>query len=216
MPPVLSSCRPSDDRDDPRGIHLMNRVLALSVTLACLIGTAAHALDDDQDDVQDDDFARSGVYVGAYGFYAIEAYRDTGGADFDNTGGANFRIGYRGNRWFALEAEFEWIEKFEGDVAGRVDARTIIGGVNARLYPMTGRYQPYGLIGVNGMHVRVEHKPTGLDVNGTDWGFRFGMGLDIYATRHIVLGLEGTYVWGVGDVWERDYGTIGAGILYRF
>ncbi len=190
----------------------MNRVLALSVTLACLIGAAAHA----QDDAQDDDFTRAGWYVGVYGVYALEAYRDTGGLDFDNTGAGNIRIGYRGNRWFALEGEFEWVEKFEADSTGKVEARTIIGGVNAKVYPMTGRFQPYGLVGVNGMNVRLEHRPSGLDVNGTDWSFRFGTGLDIYATRNIVVGLEGTYVWGVGDVWELDYGTIGAGILYRF
>ena len=192
----------------------MNRVLALTVTLACLTGAAAHA----EEGPQDDDFARAGWYVGVYGVYALEAYRDTGGFDFDNAGAGNIRVGYRGNQWFALEAEFEWIQEFEASSGGgeRVEARTIIGGVNAKVYPMTGRFQPYGLVGVNGMNVRLEHRPTGLDVNGTDFAFRFGMGLDIYATRNIVVGLEGTYVWGVGDVLERDYGTIGGGILYRF
>jgi opacity protein-like surface antigen len=189
----------------------MNRVLALSVALACLTGAPARA----QDEAPEDDFSREGLYLGVYGVYALEAYRDTGGYDFDNTGAGNLRIGYRGNRWFALEAEFEWVQKFEAD-SPSAHARTIIGGVNAKVYPLTGRFQPYGLVGVNGMNVRVEYRPSGLDVNGTDWAFRFGGGLEVYATRNIAIGLEGTYVWGVGDVWELDYGTVGGGILYRF
>jgi opacity protein-like surface antigen len=194
----------------------MNRILAISVALACLTGAAAHALEDDTASAQDDDFARPGWYLGAYGVYAFEAYRDTGILDFDDSFGANFRIGYRGNEWFSLEGELEWIHNFESDFLGKVDTRVLIGGVNAKIFPLHGRFQPYGLIGVNGMYFTMKDSPPGFDDNATDWGFRFGAGLDIYATRHIVVGLEGSYVWGVGDVWERDYGSVGVGIAYRF
>lgn len=199
-----------------RGAISMNRILAISVALACLIGAAAYAQDDDAAGAQDDDFARPGWYLGAYGVYALEAYRDTGILDFDDSAGANFRIGYRGNEWFALEGEFEWIHNFESDFLGKVDTRTLIAGANIKLFPVHGRFQPYGLIGVNGMYFTMKDSPPGFDDNATDWAFRFGLGLDIYATRNIVVGLEGSYVWGVGDVWERDYGSVGVGILYRF
>jgi len=194
----------------------MNRILAISVALALLTATAARALEGDEAGAQDDDFARSGWYLGAYGVYAFEAYRDTGVLDFDDSFGANFRIGYRGNEWFALEGELEWIRDFESDYMGDVKTRTLIGGVNAKLFPLGGRFQPYGLIGVNGMYVTMKDSPPGIDDSVTDWAFRFGLGLDIYATRNLVVGLEGSYVWGVGDVWEMDYASAGVGILFRF
>jgi opacity protein-like surface antigen len=194
----------------------MNRILAISVALACVIGGAAHALEDDEAGAQDDDFARPGWYLGAYGVYAFEAYRDTGILDFDDSFGANFRIGYRGNEWFSLEGELEWIHNFESEFLGKVDTRTLIGGVNARIFPLHGRFQPYGLVGVHGMYFTMKDSPPGYDDNATDWAFRFGLGLDIYATRNIVVGLESSYVWGLGDVWERDYISAGVGIIYRF
>ena len=194
----------------------MKRILAISVAIACLTGVAARAQDDDADGAQDDEFGRSGWYLGGYGVYAFEAYRSTGILDFDDSFGANFRIGYRGNEWVALEGEIEWIRDFESDYLGKVKTRTLIGGVNAKLFPLSGRFQPYGLVGINGMYVTMKDSPPGYDDSVTDWAFRFGLGLDIYATRNVVLGLEGSYVWGVGDVWERDYASAGVGILFRF
>ena len=109
----------------------MNRILALSVTLACLTGAAAHAQDDAQEDAQedaqdeaqevaqDDDFARAGWYVGVYGVYALEAYRDTGGFDFDNTGAGNIRIGYRGNSGSRWRANSSGSRSSRPDSAGR-------------------------------------------------------------------------------------------------
>jgi opacity protein-like surface antigen len=195
----------------------MKRILAISVAIACLTGVAARgAQDDDADGAQDDEFARAGWYLGAYGVYAFEAYRETG-IDFDDSFGANFRIGYRGNEWFALEGELEWIRDFEPDSPwGQSEIRTLIGGANAKFFPLSGRFQPYGLVGVNGMHVTVKDSPPGFGGNVTDFAFRFGLGLDIYATRNVVLGLEASYVWGVGDVWDLDYVSTGAGILFRF
>jgi opacity protein-like surface antigen len=190
----------------------MNRALAIFAALACLTGAAAHAQDDDLDD----ELSRNGWYVGGYGVYAFEFYRDTGGVSFDNSTGANFRIGYRGYEWFALEAEVEWIEGFDATVPGKVEARTIIGGLNGKFYPLGGRYQPYVLIGGNGMNVDIDHKSTGPDDDETDWAFRMGLGLEIYATRHIVVGVEGSYVWALGDIWGADYTSVGAGVLFRF
>ncbi len=189
----------------------MARLLAAALALACLCltGGVAHAQDDA---AGEDEFARTGWYLGAYGIYAMNAYRDAG-VDFDDGGGFNVRLGYREREWLALEAELEW-SRFSGDFG--IDSDTIIGGVNAKLYPIGGRYQPYALIGVNGMGVIVDRLAGVPDLGGTDWAFRFGAGVDLYTTRHIVVGVEGTYVWGLGDVWEADYGTIGLGVLYRF
>ena len=44
----------------------------------------------------------------------------------------------------------------------------------------------------------------------------FGIGLDIYANRNWLVGLESSYVLGAGDLWEADYASLGVGIQYRF
>ena len=189
----------------------MHRVLATSVALAFLVATAAHA---EAPPEEEDDFSRKGLYLGAYGVYALNAYRNTG-KDYGNSPGANFRVGYRGNEWFAMEAVLEWIHNFESH-SPDVQARTIIGGVNVKGYPLQGRFQPYGLIGLNGYDINSKRKTSNKDFEATDWGFRFGIGLDIYANRNWVVGLESSYVLGAGELWDADYASFGVGLQYRF
>jgi len=188
----------------------MRRSLAIITFFTMFVATSAFA----EPPPPEDDFARKGLYLGAYGVYAFNAYRDTG-KDYDDSFGANVRIGYRGADWYALEAVVEWIHRFESTDPD-VQARTIIGGVNAKFFPLHGRFQPYGLIGVNGYDVNSKNETKNKDFEGTDWGFRFGVGIDIYATRNWVVAVEGSYVLGAGDLWEADYGSVGMGIQYRF
>ena len=188
----------------------MLRAITASVALALLVTANVHA----EEPPEEDEFSRDGFYLGAYGVYAIDAYRNTG-KDYDGSPGANIRIGYRGYEWFAMEAVVEWIHRFESN-SPQVQSRTIIGGVNAKVYPLRGRFQPYGLVGLNGYNVDASNKSSNKDFSGTDWGFRFGVGLDIYATRNWVVGVEGSYVLGAGKLWEADYASFGVGFQYRF
>ncbi len=185
-------------------------VLALLPALTCAAGlgpgaTIARAQGED-------DFAREGLYLQVSGFFALEAYRDTGAANFENDGGVDLRLGYRTSPNFAAEIEAEWVHEFEASTgAGKIDTDTWTTGINARFFALTGQVQPFALVGINVMSVDLD--PGG---RSTDWAFRFGGGLDLYATRNFALSLEATYVWGVGDVWEADYATFGGGVLYRF
>jgi len=190
----------------------MLRLLATSVALTLFVA-AAHA---EPPPPEEDEFSRNGFYVGAYGVFGLNAYRNTG-RDYSNSPGANFRVGYRGYEWFAMEAMLEWIHRFESNDPD-VQSRTIIGGVNGKVYPLRGRYQPYALIGVNGYNVDSKNDEDNKDFSGTDWGFRFGGGIDIYAHKNWVIGLEATYVLGAGSnkLWEADYASFGAGLQYRF
>jgi len=188
----------------------MRRLLAIITLSTLVVATSAFA----EPPPPEDDFARKGAYVSAYGVYALNLYRDTD-KDYGNSPGANVRVGYRGNEWYALEAVFEWIHRFEANDPD-VQARTLIGGVNAKFFPLHGRFQPYGLIGVNGYDINSKRETKNKDFEATDWGFRFGIGLDIYATRNWVVGLESSYVLGAGDLWEADYVSFGVGLQYRF
>ena len=189
----------------------MFRVFATSIALAFLVATAVHA---EAPPEEEEDFSRQGLYLGVYGVYALNAYRNTG-KDYGNSPGANFRLGYRGNEWFAMEAVLEWIHRFENH-GPDVQTRTLIGGVNVKGYPLQGRFQPYGLIGVNGYGIKSAHKKSNEDFHDADWGFRFGIGLDIYANRNWVVGLESSYVLGAGELWDADYASFGVGLQYRF
>jgi len=187
----------------------MNRVLALLLTLGCMTAASAQA----QEGEEGSDFGRTGWYAGVYGLYGLSAFRDQGG-DWGGSGGMSARVGYRANDFFALEADIEWVDEFNLESSG-LTARAINGGVNGKFFLSDGRFQPYGLIGAGGMNINIRSDQFGSS-SGTDWGFRFAGGIDLYATRNIVIGLEARYNWGVGDVWELDYATFGGGVLYRF
>jgi opacity protein-like surface antigen len=90
-------------------------------------------------------------------------------------------------------------------------------GLNVKWFFLKDRFQPYALGGVNFGYTFV-HDSTDPKFSGrqTDWAFRFGGGLNIFATEHVAFYIEGSYLWGVGDLWELDYAPVGAGIEYHF
>ena len=62
----------------------------------------------------------------------------------------------------------------------------------------------------------VSSSVDGVKSRDSDWGFRGGGGVDFYVSPHIALDIEISYMWGVGDVWQEDYTSFGAGVTYRF
>ena len=87
---------------------------------------------------------------------------------------------------------------------------------------LTGRYQPFLLLG--GGMTSVDAKLTkdnvglGLSSNQNENSFtmRFGGGIDLYATEHVVVSLEADYVLPTGDLNALDYVTVSWGFQYRF
>jgi opacity protein-like surface antigen len=190
---------------------LKTRILALSILIS-FGASIAHA----EPPPPPVDYARPGWYVSAFGVYALNHYRDTQNPDYEGSPGMNIRGGYRGSEWYAIEAEIEWIYRFEDKDDDDIYNRVFIGGVNAKFYPFHERVQPYLVVGVNGMNVHAKNPPPKGDFGGTDWGFRFGLGADFYITEHIAVSLESSYVLGVGDIWKADYSSHGLGLTYRF
>jgi hypothetical protein len=45
---------------------------------------------------------------------------------------------------------------------------------------------------------------------------RFGGGIDLYATKHVVVSAEVDYVLPFGDLENLDYLSFGLGLQYRF
>lgn len=191
----------------------MKRALAVCVAVGLLASTASAG-----------DFDRSGAYLGVGGTGAVHLVGDTfdvpgaPATELSASGGANLRVGYRALPWFAIEAQYEWIDGF--------DASTIVLGNFANLssHSITadfkfllpiGRFQPYLLLGPGASFYRI--RPTNdlfstlaaiqvfpLKVVGpsfgpqltvsesSQWAFagRVGLGVDAYVTRNLVLDLE--------------------------
>jgi hypothetical protein len=180
-----------------------------------------------------DAYDRSGFHAGVGGVYAFEdftydidnlgvgvAFRGNFNPAFDDSAGIDVLLGYRLTRHFDAEFQYEWLEGFDstrGDPPLEIDTHLIV--VNARAFPWTGRWQPYGLVGAGILITNTEivdsryKKPYDVDVGPV---FRFGGGLDFYATPHWVIGLDGAYMLATGDVKHADYGTLAVDFRYRF
>jgi len=179
-------------------------------------------------------YDRTGFHLGAGGVYAFEDMSydiDSLGVGvafpggnfdprFDDSAGVDVLIGYRLHSRIDFEFQYEWLEGFDstqGDPTLELDTHML--AVNARGFLLTERWQPYALVGAGALIVNTEivdsafKKPFDIDVGAM---FRFGGGLDFYATRHWVLGVEGAYVLPLGDVKDANYGTLGLRFHYRF
>ena len=162
-------------------------------------------------------YDRDGWYLGLGGGYAMELFDE---GSWGDSGFAQLRAGYHFLRFAALELQLEYTPKFSGksDFEG-VDAATWATWLNVKGYPTapwTGRFQPYALVGAAWMWARA----TGSAINGSveDGGFaaRFGGGIDLYITDHIVVTAESAWVLPTGDLDGLNQVQIGGALQYRF
>ena len=57
-----------------------------------------------------------------------------------------------------------------------------------------------------------------LNIDGTVFATRWGLGLDVYATPHVAFTVDASYLLPVSDTGgvRADYFSIGWGLMYRF
>jgi opacity protein-like surface antigen len=195
---------------------------AAITTLAC--ASVARIADEH---AEEDEFARRGWLVGVAGSYAIETFEDDA-ESVDNSLGFNGRVGYRCHRRFSAEIEVEWLDQFKADVSAAgvgkiatIDLELVVVTANTKGYLLTGRYQPFLLVGAGFMTAEAKVRDTadlGLSASEkeTDFAMRFGGGIDLYATKHVVVSVEADYVLPFGSLDDVDYISIGWGFQYRF
>ena len=196
-----------------------------------------------EEEVDEDDYARRGWMVGVGGSYAVETFEDdaerelqgkleskTVSLSVDDSFGFNARVGYRCHRRFSAEAEVEWLNGFKSDLTqpgfaqlAKVDFEPVVVTTNVKGYLLTGRYQPFLLVGAGAMTADTKLRdPVGLAFTGLDsesenaFAMRFGGGIDLYATKNVVVSLDIDYVLPFGSLDALDYVTIGWGLQYRF
>lgn len=162
----------------------------------------------------------------------------------DNTWSVSGRGGYRCHARYSIGATLEHFGGFDTDWRGptgmgSADIDMFVGAVDIKGYLATGRLQPFVLVGggvmaaqtkvTNPTAVRqsTEDPPdSGIYVpkrgpviqsrSDQDFVFRFGSGIDVYATENVVVNVGATYLLPVGVVKSLDLFTIGGGIEYRF
>ena len=159
-----------------------------------------------------------------------------GPVDVTDSNGADIRFGRRLNPNFAVEFQLEY-QKFEATIEewARIETKTLAFTVNFKIPILTGRIQPYGLLGGGFIYAhpsevfpiedilpsRQSSDVTKYNeiVDARDFGglFRMGAGVDYYFTDHVYAMAEATWVVSQGkDVDDIRYISYAVGLGYRF
>lgn len=200
-------------------------------TLSILLGSAILLLGASAASAQVD-YARRGFYVGIGGSTGFDVaaadelnriLAPPAPIDSDTALGVNGRAGYRILPNLAAEAQIEWIDGPDLDVLGfqfaSLEYLTFMA--NAKGYLLTGRWQPYGLVGIGGMYAKLRDT-LGLGLRSSDTGFaaRFGGGIDVYIAELggglLAASVDASYVLPTGPVADLDYVSLTWGFMYRF
>ena len=161
-------------------------------------------------------FARSGPYLGLGFIYAFEQF-DLKGArsqwgPVDDSLGVSGRAGYRLRPHFGAELSFEQYDGFELDRGAKL--KSFLFTVNTKWYALTGRIQPYALVGF-GLIDSNFNTPSG-SIGDTDAAGRFGAGIDVYLTNHVLVGFESSYVLPTTNQTDNAFLPVVANIQYKF
>ncbi len=111
--------------------------LCLGLTLIAMIGIPARVQ-------AEDDYGRSGFYLGAGLGLGSEQFDGTGGADIDPGIGVDGWAGYRISPNFAAELQLEYL-RFD---ASGIDGNALAFTGNLKAYLMTGWIQPFAVVGI--------------------------------------------------------------------
>ncbi len=151
---------------------------------------------------------------------AKSAFADNRGTvDVEVSPGVDVRVGYRFHPRIAGEVQFQWFPKANIEFANikLLKLETLSLTANAKGYLLTGRVQPFLLVGAGLMHFDVKDSlGFGQSAKGEDFAARFGGGVDFYLNRNFVFAVDTSYVLPTGDVDGLDHVSFSFGIQYRF
>jgi opacity protein-like surface antigen len=176
-----------------------------------------------EDDVKDD-FEPSG-----FGY--------SGGTDTDDPLGLGVQVGYRFHPHFSAEAGFLWFSSSETEFSGeqfpdpadpngeitdannlsvfKLETLNLTG--NLKGYLLTGRIQPFVLVGGGLMHANVDDKfDLGTISGGSAFAARFGGGVEFYVISNIAVVVDLDYVLPTGKLDRLNQFMWSVGLNYRF
>ena len=172
---------------------------------ACIAIAQSDARAQDTERVEDDpDFFHTGPYFQAGVVQAWSQFTAPGVPDVPNNVGGDFALGARIKPYFATELDFEFIPNWQ--IKG-LDTSTHAIMVNAKGYFPIRRFQPFILAG-GGMLISQE--ATDYKIR---YGYRFGVGVDVFVVNSIYLSLSYRYT---GNLDDFGYTNLLWGVGYQF
>lgn len=133
----------------------------------------------------------------------------------DPSGLVDFRAGWRFYEYASLELQVQGLTGFSAtstSIDGTLDIQGVGFTPNLRGYLLTGRFQPYGVMGM-GM-AWLDFGDTGI--SGTSFAFRVGGGLETVVSDHFALDVGLTYMLTTGQLSDFDHLNFSATAVYRF
>lgn len=203
--------------------------------LALLLAVAAlsvHSMTASAAEEDAPDYARPGFYIGVgvsgasyteIANFVEDELRGVGvpvNVDTDTGVGFDLYGGYRAHPNIAVEAEFEMIPATDLKLSGfgrvaEIETWTLTS--NFKVFPITGKAQPFLLVGIGLLHGKLEDTlGQGISESDIDFAARFGGGADFYITEHLALTAKVSYVLATGVDDVLDYVSFGGGAAYRF
>ncbi|MBN1829795.1 MAG: porin family protein [Deltaproteobacteria bacterium] len=166
---------------------------------------------------------KEGFYLGVGGSYALENFQTYGSNSYDDATGFNIKAGYKQSRASATEFSFDYFPEFKwthprdylipatGMVSEKIRVYSVM--LAQKLSIPNDTFRPFLIGGIGYMSAESEHTPTLGSPDETGFCYKAGLGMDVFITSNISLGLEGSYFFGVGDV---RYGNFTLGVAYHF
>jgi len=166
-------------------------------------------------------YDRSGFYLGGGVFWAPQAFNVTSGADIDvgDSRGLSGWLGYRFSPHFGAEVRVDRLDDFEltGTFEGQdflIEIDGWLATANAKIYLMTGRFQPYFDFGVGAFVAQIDS--DGFSQQDTNAAFRGSVGFDVYLSPSVAVNLNAAFVSPAGDLDVVKFGQLGGGLTFRF
>lgn len=181
---------------------MIRRILTLTLAMA-FIAAAAPVLADDDEEEDEPDYGRRGIYLEVDGQAMVDLFRHNtpGEASGGVTGRAGWHIGSR----VAAEFQYEWIDQLQ-------DYSANLMTINAKIFVLTGRIQPFGRVGVGAMFGDVPNESS----MQSSFVARFGVGVDFWIDEHWAVTAFGDYVVPTDHFHYLNFLSTGMGIRYRF
>lgn len=168
-------------------------------------------------------FGGKSPYIAIGGTYGIQ---NVGGVEggLSDSGGYDLRGGYNFGNMLAAEIEWQAFGNFDRNAVDSVtgndepslEARML--SLNGRVSPLSGRFQPYGLLGAGWFNVQADQ--VSAYSHRSSFGMRFGLGVMAYVTERIGLAVEAAYILpltgSLGGSDSFDIIPITASVFFRF
>lgn len=167
-----------------------------------------------------------GRFFGGAGLsYVTEQFDDgdlkdfPGNSSIDNSWGLNVFAGYWFHKHLAIEGNYDWYADFNGQAASNrnFDISIWTAMLDVRVFSPSlwqDRIFPYVRVGGGWMDVEIDAKTVNSDES--DWAYNIGLGVDVFVAHQVSVGLDGTYVWGTGDVSDFNHMTFTLRAAYHF